>query len=73
MIKIFGYMSAIAIPLIIMIIIIYGVAEKKQVFDLFLEGAKTGMKTTIKILPTMIGLFVAIRTFERIWSNRNSV
>lgn len=60
MIKLFGYVSAIAIPLIIVIVILYGVIEKKQVFDLFLEGAKTGITTTVKILPTMIGLFVAI-------------
>lgn len=58
--KLINYFSNLAIPLIFLIILIYGMAEKKQVFEIFLEGAKEGIEITIKIFPTLIGLFVAI-------------
>lgn len=54
------YISNIAIPMVIFIIILYGVIEKKKVFDLFLKGAKDGIKIVIKIFPTLVGLFLAI-------------
>ena len=34
--------------------------ERKNVFDLFIKGATNGIKITIKIFPTLIGLFFAI-------------
>lgn len=58
--EIINYISIIAMPLIILLIIIYGVIEKKKVFDIFIEGTKEGIKTTIKILPTLIGLFFSV-------------
>lgn len=58
--EIINYISIIAIPFTIFIIILYGVIEKKRVFDIFIEGTKDGVTTTIKILPTLIGLFLAI-------------
>ena len=58
--QVINFISIIAMPMIILLIVIYGVGEKNKVFDTFLEGAKEGIKTTISILPTLIGLFVAI-------------
>ncbi len=58
--NIINYLSNLAIPLTILIIIIFGVKEKIKVFDEFIIGAKEGVKMTIKIFPTLIGLFVAI-------------
>ena len=58
--QIINFISIIAMPMIILLIVIYGVGEKNKVFDTFLEGAREGIKTTISILPTLIGLFVAI-------------
>lgn len=58
--KLINYFSNLAIPLIFLIILFYGILEKKQVFDLFLEGAKEGIEIVINIFPTLIGLFVAI-------------
>ena len=55
-----NYISIIAVPLVIFIIVLYAVLEKKKVFDIFVEGTKEGIETTIKILPTLIGLFLAI-------------
>lgn len=58
--KIIEYFSNIAMPLIIVIIILYGVIERKKVFDIFLEGAKEGIGVVFNIFPTLVGLFVAI-------------
>ena len=57
---IISYVSSIAIPFSILVIIAYGVIEKKKVFDIFLEGAKEGLEIVVKIFPSLIGLFVAI-------------
>ena len=58
--KLINYFSNLAIPLIFFIILLYGILEKKPVFDIFLEGAKEGIEIAVKILPTLVGLFVAI-------------
>ena len=54
------YISAAAIPVIILFIIIYGVIEKNKVYDSFLNGAKEGIEIVFKMFPTLIGIFVAV-------------
>lgn len=58
--KIVNFISNLAMPIIILMIILYGLKDKNKVFDTFLEGAKEGMGITVSIFPTLIGLFVAI-------------
>ena len=58
--KIINYISAAAMPTIILLIIAYGVIEKNKVYDTFLKGAKDGAKTVIKLFPTLLGIFVAV-------------
>lgn len=58
--KLINFISNLAMPAIILLIVIYGVKEKNKVFDTFLEGAKEGIETTVSIFPTLVGLFVAI-------------
>lgn len=55
-----NYMSNAIMPLIILLIIVYGLVEKNKVFDTFLDGAKEGIEIVLRIFPTLIGLFVAI-------------
>lgn len=55
-----NYLSNLAIPFIILIILVYGLIEKNKVFDTFIEGAKEGIEIVVKIFPTLLGLFVAI-------------
>jgi len=54
------YMSQFIIPLVIFYIVGYGLLNKTNVYDDFVEGAKDGMKTVIGIMPTLIGLMVAV-------------
>ena len=58
--KLINFLSIIAIPISIFIILIFGIFEKKKIFDLFLDGAKEGIDITYRIFPTLVGLFVAI-------------
>ena len=58
--QIINFVSNLAMPLIILTIVTYGLVEKNKVFDDFLEGAKEGIEIVVSILPTLIGLFVAI-------------
>lgn len=55
-----NYLSNTIIPLVITIIVICALKEKIKIFDCFIEGAKEGMDIVINLLPTLIGLFVAI-------------
>lgn len=59
-----NYISNIAIPFIILIIILYGLMEKSNVFDSFLEGAKDGIKIIYNIFPTLLGLFLSINVLR---------
>ena len=58
--KIVNYISTIAVPVVIIIIVIYGIADKKKVYDIFVEGATEGMSIVIKICPTLLGIFLAV-------------
>jgi len=60
LINVINFISNLAMPLIIFIIVLYGIIEKKDVFDKFIEGAKEGMKIVVNIFPTLIGLFLAV-------------
>ena len=60
MVDFINFISNLAMPLIILIIVVYGFLERKEVFDKFIEGAKDGIKIVINIFPTLIGLFLAV-------------
>lgn len=59
-----NYISSIAIPATILLIIVYGLIEKQQVFDVFLEGAKEGLQIIVSIFPTLLGLFLSINVLR---------
>lgn len=48
------------IPIILVGIIVYGMLHDVNVFEAFIEGAKDGLKVVLDILPTLIGLLVAV-------------
>lgn len=60
MANVINYISNAAIPVIITVIILYGLKEKKKVFDIFLDGGKEGLEIVIKMFPTLIGIFLAV-------------
>ena len=52
--------SNMIIPLILIFVIVYGYLNKVEIYDAFVEGAKDGLSVVINILPTLIGLMVAV-------------
>lgn len=58
--QIFLYISDFIVPFIILAIISYGVLAGTNVYDNFIKGARSGFLTVIKIMPTLIGLMVAV-------------
>jgi len=49
---------------IIISFILLGVKHKVNVYDSFIEGAKDGFKTAIKIIPYLVAILVAIGVFR---------
>ena len=52
--KLVNFISNLAMPAIILLIVMYGVKEKNKVFDTFLEGAKEGIETTVNIINPIL-------------------
>ena len=57
-------LSAYAVPAIFLIILSVGVYRGVKVYDVFIEGAKEGITTILRIIPPLIGLLVAIGVFR---------
>lgn len=52
--------GAAALPVIVGVILLFGFFKGVDVFDAFVLGAKDGIRTTLSLLPTLIGLIVAV-------------
>ncbi|RZM25392.1 MAG: spore maturation protein [Pedobacter sp.] len=55
-----GILSNGLILLVFLLIILGGIYKKIDVFDAFVDGAKNGFETAIKIVPYLVGMLVAI-------------
>lgn len=58
--KLLIYLSDYIMPLTIFYIVGYGLLSKINVYDEFIEGAEDGFMVVLKIMPTLIGLMVAV-------------
>lgn len=56
--------SAWAIPIMIVFIPLYAAYRKVPVYESFVDGAKEGFDTAIKIIPHLVGMMVAISVFR---------
>ena len=54
------YLSDVIIPVVIFIVVSYGLLKKVNVYSTFIKGARSGFFTVIKIMPTLIGLMTAV-------------
>jgi spore maturation protein B len=53
-------MSAFIVPIMLILIIGTALFRKVPVYDSFLEGAKNGMTTVVKIFPAILAIYIAI-------------
>lgn len=52
------------VPCVILLILFYGILTKTDIFEVFVEGAAQGLKTTADILPALICLMTCIGMFK---------
>ena len=62
------FLSDIMIPLLIFGIVGYGILNRQNIYEEFIDGAKDGFQTVIGIMPTLIGLMVAVGILRVFWS-----
>lgn len=53
-----------SIPVLIFVISLYGFLKGVKVYDTFVEGAKGGIKTVLKIFPYLLAMMVVINIFR---------
>ncbi len=58
--NVLSHVSDIIIPILIFFIVGYGYVSRVKVYESFLKGAKSGLKIVVDIVPTLIGLMVAV-------------
>ena len=58
--NVLSHISDIIIPVLLFYIVGYGLISKVKVYEAFLTGAREGLKVVIDIMPTLVGLLVAV-------------
>ena len=56
--------SELSVPLVVSAILLFGFICGCPVFDLFIEGAKDGIKTAFDIIPALVALMTAVGVFS---------
>lgn len=52
------------VPLIVFVVILLSVVSGKKSYEHFTKGAKKGLKITVELLPTLVGLLVGVGVFR---------
>lgn len=60
----FNYFTKSIIPIIVIIIITYGMVKGRKVYEWFIEGAKEGLKVCLNIFPYLLAMIVAVHIFR---------
>lgn len=60
----FNYLTKSIIPIIVVLIIIYGMIKGKKVYEWFVEGAKEGLKVCTNIFPYLLAMIIAVHIFR---------
>ncbi len=54
-------MNNYILPIIVLLIVIYGIYKKTNIYDSFIEGAKEGINIGMSIFPSLIAIIFASR------------
>ncbi len=60
MLSVLSNLSNIIIPLVVFYIVAEGLLMKTNIYENFIKGAKDGFLVVIRIMPTLIGLMMAV-------------
>jgi spore maturation protein B len=56
--------SILTIPLMILVFLSWGLAKKVKVYEVFVEGAKDGFNTAVRIIPYLVAMLFGIAVFR---------
>jgi len=56
--------SKLAIPLLILLFVGYGLFKRVKVYESFVDGAKEGFNIAVKIIPYLVAMLIAIGIFR---------
>lgn len=51
------------IPLLVLLVLIYGIVKKIDVYDVFLDGTKESFGMVLELFPTLLGMILGINIF----------
>jgi spore maturation protein B len=57
-------LSILAIPLLVMAVLLFGLVKKVKLYETFVEGAKEGFQVGVRIIPYLVAMLVAIGIFR---------
>ncbi|MEB3102781.1 spore maturation protein [Ferviditalea candida] len=64
MLSVITAISSWAIPVVLVFIPLYASYKKVPVYESFVDGAKDGFDTAVRIIPHLVGMMVAISIFR---------
>lgn len=59
-----NYIALSIIPIIVLFIIFYGMANKVKIYECFVEGALDGVKICLRIFPYLLAMLFAVAIFR---------
>ncbi len=62
--SVINLVAILAIPLMIAVFLAWGFAKKVRVYEVFVEGAKDGFTTAVRIIPYLVAMLFAIGIFR---------
>lgn len=60
----FQYLTKSIIPIIVLVIITYGMVKGRKVYEWFIEGAKEGLQVCLNIFPYLLAMIIAVHIFR---------
>ncbi|AYD41384.1 spore maturation protein [Clostridium fermenticellae] len=58
------YITKSIIPILILVVVTYGMIKNVKIYECFVDGAKDGIGICIKIFPYLLAMFIAIGVFR---------
>lgn len=55
-----SWLSSLALPLMVGVVILHALAKGVDVYDLFVEGAREGLETLIRVAPCLLAVVLAV-------------
>lgn len=56
-------LSNLVLPLIVLIVVVYGLYKKINIYDTFIEGAKESFDMSLQLFPCLLAMILAVNIF----------